>query len=113
MLELFNKSEQHTGFGILAKEAIDLMKKFGFVSQINSNAHLLEDEDDFDEEENLLIVPSLFPDDIHNQKPVSNEIDDRNVFAVYYFSQIALFLQKFTTIWLLNALTGTLRNKRI
>ena len=85
MLELFNKSEQHTGFGILAKEAINLMKKFGFVAQINSNTHLLEDEDDFDEEENLLIVPSLFPDDIHNQKPVPNEIDDRNVLAVYYF----------------------------
>ena len=85
MLELFNKSEQHTGFEILGKEAIDLMKKFGFVAQINTNTHLLEDEDDFEEEAQLLIVPSLFPGDIYNQKPVPNENDDPNVLAVYYF----------------------------
>jgi len=81
MLDLFNKVD--TSFKLLLKEAIDLMKKFGFVAQIKRSTRFLEEDEGFEEEEDILIVPSLLPEDINNKKPLPLE-SDPNVLVVYY-----------------------------
>ena len=84
MLDLFNKSECITGSKVVTQEAVDLMKKFGFLAEISSNTYFLEEQDSFHQEEGLMIVPTLLPEDPQNDKQIPNE-DDPNVRVVYYY----------------------------
>ena len=81
MLDLFNSADN--SFKVNLKEAIDLMKKFGFVSQIKCTTQFLEEEERFEENEGILIVPSLLPEDTTNNKPLPLERDP-NVMVVFY-----------------------------
>ena len=81
MLELFNSADN--SFKVFSKEAIDLMKKFGFVAQIKQTTRFLEEEKCFGENEEVLIVPSLLPEDTINTKPLPLE-GDPNVMVVFY-----------------------------
>jgi len=83
MLDEFNKSEKETGFEIIAKEAIDLMKRFGFVAEISANVYFLEEKDTFHQEEDLLLVPSLLPEDPQNLKQIPSNADP-NIREVFY-----------------------------
>ena len=84
MLDLFNKSECRTGSVVAAQEAIDLMKKFGFIAEISSSTCFLEEQDSFYQEEALMIVPTLLPEDPQNDKQIPPE-DDPNTMAVHYY----------------------------
>ena len=83
MLDEFNKSEKDTGSKIIANEAIDLMKRFGFVAEISTNMYFLEERDTFYQEEDLLLVPTLLPEDPQNLKQIPS-IDDPNIREVFY-----------------------------
>ena len=84
MLDLFNKSECKAGSEVVAQKAIALMKMFGFVAEISTSTYFLEEKDSFLQEEDLLIVPTLLPEDTQNEKQVPSE-DDPNVRVVYYY----------------------------
>ena len=62
MLELFNSSVDYATFEIELKQAVDLMKKFYFVAQIDHKAKFLKGVKIGNEKE-LYIVPSLLPMD--------------------------------------------------
>jgi len=81
MLDLFNSIDAN--FKLLQKEAIDLMKKFGFIALIKRTTRFLEEDDGFEENEDISIVPSLLPEDESNKKPLPLETDP-NVMVVYY-----------------------------
>ena len=81
MLDLFNSADN--SFKVIPKEAIDLMKKFGFVAQIKRTTRFLEEEESFEEDEGVLIVPTLLPDDPANTKPLPLE-GDPNVMVVFF-----------------------------
>ena len=83
MLEYFNSSEDANGFEVEQEQAKDLMKKFGFIAQINSKAKFLE-EVKISNEKEIFIVPSLLPEDTANVRSVP-EVDDRNVRVVYFY----------------------------
>jgi len=85
MLDEFNKSEMDTCSGIVPQEAIDLMKRFGFVAEISTNMYFLEECDTFHQEEDLLIVPTLLPEDPQNLKQVPNSTDPNTKVVFYYF----------------------------
>ena len=80
MLDLFNSVG--TSFEIVQEEAIGLLKKFGFVAQIKRSTRFLED-DGFEQNEEILIVPSLLPEDTSNTKSLPIQ-GDPNVMVVYY-----------------------------
>ena len=82
MLELFNQSEKVTGSEVEQKEAVDLMKKFGFVAQISPKAEFLGEYRIANEKE-MYIVPSLLPEDTTNQTQIPKE-NDKNVRVVYF-----------------------------
>ena len=82
MLECFNNSGG-TGYQIKHREAVDLMKRFGFLAEISPNTKISEDVKILTQEKALYIVPSLLPDDIANDKRVP-ERDDNNVRIIYF-----------------------------
>ena len=83
MLDWFNNSGV-TGYQIQQNEAIDLMKWFGFLAQINPKTKILDKEVKvLTKEKGLYIVPSLLPDDKKDQQGQS-ERDDENVRIIYY-----------------------------
>jgi len=84
MLNLFNNSETATSFDVDTIKAVDLLKKFHFVASISSGTSFLEEKDTFYQEKNLLIVPTLLPEDPDNKKKIPSE-DDPNVRIVYYY----------------------------
>ena len=83
MLGAFNNSENVAGFEVQRKQAIDLMKKFGFVAQISPKAKFLE-ETKIAGEEDVYIVPSLLPEDTFNVRQLPEENTDDAL--VVYFS---------------------------
>ena len=66
MLDCFHKSGV-TGYSIKQNKAVDLMKWFGFLTQISPKTRILEKRIKKGEEE-VYIVPSMLPDDITNEK---------------------------------------------
>ena len=83
MLYCFNNSGV-TGYQIQQNEAVDLMKWFGFLTQISPNTKILDKEVKiFTREKKLYVVPSLLPDDKKDQKGPT-EKDNENVRIVYY-----------------------------
>ena len=83
MLDYFNNSGG-TGYQIKHREAVDLMKKFGFLAEISPNTKILEEDVKIiTQEKALYIVPSLLPDDTANEKRVP-ERDDKNVRIIYF-----------------------------
>ena len=83
MLEYFNSSEDAAGFEVEQEQTKDLMKRFGFVSQINPKAKFLE-EVKIPNEKEIFIVPSLLPEDTTNERPIPEE-HDSNVRVVYFY----------------------------
>ena len=83
MLEYFNSSEDAAGFEVEREQTKDLMKRFGFVSQINPKAKFLE-EVKIPNEKEIFIVPSLLPEDTANERPIPEE-HDSNVRVVYFY----------------------------
>ena len=83
MLTSFNNSEKVAGYEVEREQTVDLMKKFGFVSQISSKAKFLE-EARIPNEKEIFIVPSLLPEDTINQQPIPAE-NDSNVRVVYFY----------------------------
>ena len=82
MLELFNSLEKYASFEIELKQAIDLMKKFYFVAQVDHRTKFLEGVKIGNEKE-LYIVPSLLPMDTPKQNvPESHH---GNVKTVYFY----------------------------
>ena len=67
MLELFNGSEKYASFEIEQQHAVDLMKKFYFIAQIDHRAKFLKGVKIGNENE-LYIVPSLLPEDEDSQQ---------------------------------------------
>ena len=67
MLELFNGSEKYASFEIEQQHAVDLMKKFYFIAQIDHRAKFLKGVQMGNEKE-LYIVPSLLPKDEDSQQ---------------------------------------------
>ena len=83
MLDYFNNSGV-TGYQIKQPEAVDLMKRFGFLAQISPKTKILEEDVNIvTQEKALYIVPSLLPDDTNNQKKVP-EKNAKNVRIIYY-----------------------------
>ena len=73
------------GYQIKQQEAVDLMKRFGFLARISPKTKILEkDFKIITEEKELYIVPSLLPDDLHNEKRLP-ERNDENVKTIYYY----------------------------
>ena len=83
MLESFNNTEKKAGFEVQREQTIDLIKKFGFVAQINPKAKFLE-EPKITNEKEIFIVPSLLPNNTTNQEKLP-EVDDGNVRVVYFY----------------------------
>ena len=83
MLESFNKSEKVVGFEVERKQTVDLMKKFGFVSQVTSKAKFLE-EAKISNEKEVFIVPSLLPEESTDQLQQLGE-KEGNVRLVYFY----------------------------
>ena len=84
MLDSFKDSEK-MGYQIKQQEAVDLMKRFGFLARISPKTKILEkDFKIITEEKELYIVPSLLPDDLHNEKRLP-ERNDENVKTIYYY----------------------------
>ena len=83
MLKLFNGSKKYASFEIEQQHAVDLMKKFYFVAQIDHRAKFLKDVKIGNEKE-LYIVPSLLPkdEDSLQQDP---EGDYDKVKVVYFY----------------------------
>ena len=83
MLECFNNSGG-TGYQIKHREAVDLMKRFGFIAEISPKTKILEEDVKIiTQEKALYIVPSLLPDDTANEKRVP-ERDDKNIRIIYF-----------------------------
>ena len=82
MLDSFNNSGV-TGYQIKQLEAVDLMKRFGFLAQISPKTKILEDVKIDTKEKALYIVPSLLPDDTNNQKKVP-EKNAKDVRIIYF-----------------------------
>ena len=83
MLGCFNDSG-FTGYQVQQKEAIDLMKWFGFLAQISPKTKILDKEVKIiTEEKGLYIVPSLLPDDKEDQKGLPKK-NDENARIIYY-----------------------------
>ena len=82
MLELFNGSEKYGSFEIEQQHAVDLMKKFYFIAQIDHRAKFLKGVH-IGNEKQLYIVPSLLPKDegSQQQRPETSY----NKFRVVYF----------------------------
>ena len=83
MLQSFNKSENVAGFEVERELTIDLMKKFGFVSQVTPKAKFLE-EAKISNEKEIFIVPSLLPEESTNKQPQPEE-KESNVRVVYFY----------------------------
>ena len=82
MLELFNSSEKYASFEIELRQAIDLMKKFYFVAQVDHTAKFLIGVKIGNEKE-LYIVPSLLPMDTPQQNVPESHYD--NIKNVYFY----------------------------
>ena len=82
MLELFNSSEKYASFEIELRQAIDLMKKFYFVAQVDHKAKFLIGVKIGNEKE-LYIVPSLLPMDTPQQNDPESHYD--NIKNVYFY----------------------------
>ena len=83
MLQSFNKSESVAGFEVEREHTIDLMKKFGFVSQVTPKAKFLE-EAKISNEKEIFIVPSLLPEESTNKQQQPEE-KESNVRVVYFY----------------------------
>ena len=83
MLQSFNKSENVAGFEVKREHTIDLMKKFGFVSQVTPKAKFLE-EAKISNEKEIFIVPSLLPEESTNKQQQPEE-KESNVRVVYFY----------------------------
>ena len=85
MLQSFNKSENENvaGFKVERELTIDLMKKFGFVSQVTPKAKFLE-EAKISNEKEIFIVPSLLPKESTDKQPQPEE-KESNVRVVYFY----------------------------
>ena len=83
MLQSFNKSENVAGFEVERDHTIDLMKKFGFVSQVTPKAKFLE-EAKISKEKEIFIVPSLLPEESTDKQPQPEE-KESNVRVVYFY----------------------------
>ena len=80
LLELFNSSEKYASFEIELRQAIDLMKKFYFVAQVDHTAKFLIGVKIGNEKE-LYIVPPLLPMDAPQQNvPESHYGSIKNVY---------------------------------
>ena len=105
MLDYFNNSGV-TGYQIKQPEAVDLMKRFGFLAQISPKTKILEEDVNIvTQEKALYIVPSLLPDDTNNQKKVP-EKNAKNVRIIYYH-----FPDKFLPPMLFNQLISMCVNR--
>ena len=82
MLQSFNKSENVAGFEVERELTIDLMKKFGFVSQVTPKAKFLE-EAKISNEKEIFIVPSLLPEESTSKQPQPEEKE--SIVQVVYF----------------------------
>ena len=82
MLELFNSSEKYASFEIELRQAIDLMKKFFFVAQVDHTAKFLIGVK-IGNEKQLYIVPSLLPMDTPQQNDPEGHFD--NIKNVYFY----------------------------
>ena len=83
MLQSFNESENVAGFEVERELTIDLMKKFGFVSQVTPKAKFLE-EAKISNEKEIFIVPSLLPEESTNKQQQPEE-KESNVRVVYFY----------------------------
>ena len=83
MLELFNSSEKYASFEVEQQHAVDLMKKFYFVAQIDHRAKFLKGIKIGNENE-LYIVPSLLPKDKDSQQQ-NPETGYDKVMVVYFY----------------------------
>jgi len=84
LLESFNKSEHVGGFKISRVQTVDLMKRFGFLTQISPNATFLEEEKVAGEEE-VYIIPFLLPENTTNEEQIPKDSDgDVQVKEVYF-----------------------------
>ena len=83
MLQSFNKSENVAGFEVERELTIDLMKKFGFISQVTPKAKFLE-EAKISNEKEIFIVPSLLPEESTNKQQQPEE-KESNVRVVYFY----------------------------
>ena len=100
------KNSGVTGYEIKQKEAVDLMKWFGFLAQISPKTKILEEDVKIvTQEKELYIVPSLLPDDTKNQKRIPEKSED-NVRIVYYY-----FPDEFLPPMLFNQVTAMCINR--
>ena len=83
MLRLFNGSEKYASLEIEQQHAVDLMKKFYFVAQIDHRAKFLKGVQIGNEKE-LYIVPSLLPKDEDSQQQRPETTYDK-VRVVYFY----------------------------
>ena len=83
MLQSFNKSENVAGFEVERELTIDLMKKFGFVSQVTPKAKFLE-EAKISNEKEIFVVPSLLPEESTDKQPQPEEKESK-VRVVYFY----------------------------
>ena len=84
MLELFNGSEKYASFEIEQQHAVDIMKKFYFVAQIDHRAKFLKGVKIGNENE-LYIVPSLLPKDEENSQQQNPETGYDKVRVVHFY----------------------------
>ena len=82
MLDAFNHSENVIGYEVQRRQAVDLMKKFGFVAEISHKAKFLE-EAKIANEKDVYIVPSLLPEDTSNSRQIP-ERNDKGVRVVFF-----------------------------
>ena len=83
ILDWFNNSGVG-GHQLKLHEAVDLMKRFGFLAPISSKAMILEGVKNIKEDEMLYVVPSLLPHDKESEKAVPKR-DEQNVRIVYFY----------------------------
>ena len=83
MLDWFNNSGVG-GHQLKLHEAVDLMKRFGFLAPISSKAMILEGVKNIKEDEMLYVVPSLLPNDKESEKAVPKR-GEQNVRIVYFY----------------------------
>ena len=83
MLKSFNDSEHVAGFEVERKQTVDLMKKFGFVSQVTPKAKFLEEAQTSNEKE-IFIVPSLLPEQTINWQQKFEEKESK-IREVYFY----------------------------
>ena len=83
MLDWFNNSGV-VGHQLKLDEAIDLMKRFGFLAPISSKAMILEGVKNIEKDEPLYVVPSLLYYDKEGKKDVPKR-GQQDIRIVYFY----------------------------